>query len=81
MNIEYNLTNLFAVPVFNTVINGITDYDKISLTNIEYERSDYNSCSISENKYILEDQKYSFIKSKILEKFEFYVREIGRAHV
>lgn len=73
---EYTVVPLFSSPIFNTDIEPIPQEMKEHFFNIPFERMFVGNGSYSENKYILNDSKVSWLKKQVMGSLNIYIREV-----
>ena len=76
MQKEYTVVPLFSSPIFNTDIEPISDSIKEHLFNLPLERMFVGNGWYSEDKYILNDPKVSWLKDQMMQSLQIYVREV-----
>lgn len=73
---EYTVVPLFSSPIFNTDVEPIPQEMKEHFFNIPFERMFASNGSYSENKYILNDSKVSWLKKQVMGSLNIYIREV-----
>ena len=72
---KYFVDNLFPTPIFNSFIDPISDETKSEILNLEFEK-DKTGFSLSVNNFVLEMEKFSFLKHQVLKNVEIFTREV-----
>lgn len=66
---------LFAIPVYETVLNPISQEIKDYIINLPYERMHVGNGWYSEEKYVLENPECEPLKKLIMEELEYFIRD------
>lgn len=74
MNTAWNVMPLFAMPIYQATL-GVNEQDRQNVFNESFDRLTVNNGFITEDKRILDNQKYNDLHDKILTNINFFLKD------
>ena len=71
-----NITNLWSVPIAESMIDIDIDATLHSLKSFAFERNDEINCDYTENKYILNDELFSVVANELKNEYIAYAANV-----
>ena len=76
MDKEYNVAPLFAVPVFNSEVEPVSQSVIDYIASVDYERMNSKNGWYTEDKYLLNKPECKELKDKIMNELNFFIRNV-----